>query len=299
MENTIHSNSVHNKSSNEENARNGKKFYEQEISPDIESLFSLSDKLNNTINSLKNGDESLWNVIAKKLKAEWTYHSNSLEGSTLTLGETLFFLSEGLTVEGKPFKDFLDAKNHAEAIDYLYEIISNNRDISESIIKEINSLLLLGLNYTIAQNSQGDIVKKKINSGEYKKQPNHVLQIDGTIHWYVDPVNVKEQMEELISWINNNTTKHHPLYIASIAHYNLVRIHAFEDGNGRGARIIMNLILIKNGFFPIVVKTEKKRKYLECLSQADKGDLVPFIRFIATESIESYEKVIQDLTSRN
>ena len=67
----------------------------------------------------------------QKLKVDWTYHSNSIEGSTLTLGETFFFISEGLTVEGKPFKDFLDAKNHIEAIDYLYELISNKRDISE------------------------------------------------------------------------------------------------------------------------------------------------------------------------
>src|SRR5450631_2178590 len=93
------------------------KFYDQKITADIESLFRLASSLNDKINLLKNNDESLWNIIAKKLKVDWTYHSNSIEGSTLTLGETFFFISEGLTVEGKPFKDFLDAKNHIEAID--------------------------------------------------------------------------------------------------------------------------------------------------------------------------------------
>jgi len=259
------------------------KFYDQKITVDIESLFRLASSLNDKINLLKNNDESLWDIIAKKLKVDWTYHSNSIEGSTLTLGETFFFISEGLTVEGKPFKDFLDAKNHIEAIDYLYELISNKRDISEYVVKEINALLLSGVTYTVAQNSQGEKVKKRLTPGEYKKQSNHVLQADGTIHWYVDPLNVKDQMEELITWINDKINKLHPLYVASVAHYNLVRIHAFDDGNGRGARIFMNLILLKNGFFPVVVRNEKKRTYLEALSEADKGDLIPFISFISTE----------------
>ena len=99
------------------------KFYHQDTTPDIESLFNLAASLNDKINALKGSDKSLWDVIAQKLKVDWTYHSNSLEGSTLTLGETFFFISQGLTVEGKPFKDFLDAKNHVEAIEYLYEII--------------------------------------------------------------------------------------------------------------------------------------------------------------------------------
>lgn len=275
------------------------KFYEQELSPDVQSLFNLAVSLNDKINSLKSSDDSLWSVIAQKLKVDWTYHSNSLEGSTLTLGETFFFLKEGLTVEGKPFKDFLDARNHAEAIDYLYEIISQKREISESVIKEINALLLSGVTHTLAQNSQGQLVKKQLNAGEYKKQPNHVLQADGTIHWYIDPLHVKDQMEELVAWVNQNTTQLSPIYQAAVGHYNLVRIHAFDDGNGRGARIFMNLILIKNGFFPVVIRTEKKRKYLESLSEADKGDLMPFIRFIASELIETYEKVLQDLTFKN
>jgi Fic family protein len=223
-------------------------FYKQEISSEVQSLFNLADSLNSQITALKNNDQSLWLTIAKKLKVDWTYHSNSLEGSTLTLGETLFFLNEGLTVEGKPFRDFLDARNHAEAIDYLYDIISNQRDISESVIKEINALLLSGVTHTAAQNPQGESVKKILVSGEYKKQPNHVLQADGTIHKYVDPINVKDEMERLIHWVNESIYKLNPIQVAAIAHYNLVRIHPFDDGNGRGARIFMNLILIIHEF---------------------------------------------------
>lgn len=271
-------------------------FYQQEISSEVQSLFNLADSLNSQITALKNNDQSLWLMIAKKLKVDWTYHSNSLEGSTLTLGETLFFLNEGLTVEGKPFRDFLDARNHAEAIDYLYDIISNQRDISESVIKEINALLLSGVTHTAAQNPQGESVKKILVSGEYKKQPNHVLQPDGTIHKYVDPINVKDEMEGLIRWVNESIHHLNPIQVAAIAHYNLVRIHPFDDGNGRGARIFMNLILIKSGFFPAVIRTEKKRSYLEALSTADKGNLMPFIEFISTELITTYKEVISNLS---
>ena len=102
-------------------------------------------------------------------------------------------------------------------------------------------------------------------------------------------------MQELIEWINENIDKIHPIAVASILHYNLVRIHAFDDGNGRGARILMNLVLIKKGFFPAVIKTERKRKYLEAIHEADKGDINPFIQFIATELIETQEKVLNDL----
>ncbi|CAA6811643.1 MAG: Unknown protein [uncultured Sulfurovum sp.] len=81
--------------------------------------------------------------------------------------------------------------------------------------------------------------------------------------------------------------------MASIVHYNLVRIHAFDDGNGRGARIIMNLM--NQGFFPAVIKTEKKRKYLATLHEADRGDIAPFITFVTLELIETLESVLSDL----
>ncbi len=271
------------------------KYYNLKENLELKNLFQTIDNLNMKITEIKNTNPELWQTILQKLKIDWTYNSNSIEGSTLSRGDTHFFLTEGLTVEGKPFKDFLDAKNHLEAIEYLYEIISNKRDISESLIKELNYLILSGVNYTKAQDNYGNIVRKKTNPGEYKKHPNHVLLPNGNIHKYVEPIYVQEQMEELVTWINENDKKLHPVLIASIVHYNLVRIHAFDDGNGRGGRILMNLILMKNDFFPAVIKTERKRKYLDTLHKADDGDIYPFIKFIASELIETLESAISDL----
>jgi Fic family protein len=270
-------------------------FYNVEPSFELTKLLDVSDGLNQQIDVLKANNPDLWQTILTKLKVDWTYNSNSIEGSTLTKGDTHFFLTQGLTVEGKPFKDFLDAKNHLEAIDYLYDIVANERPITEGLIKEINYLILSDVQYTPAQDHDGNLVRKKANAGEYKHQPNHVLLANGDIHRYVDPIHVADQMQQLVTWITEHEDTLHPIIIASLAHYNLVRIHPFDDGNGRGARILMNLILMKKGFFPAVIRTEKKRVYLDALNRADSGDINPFIEFIVSELIETQEGVLNDL----
>lgn len=272
------------------------KYYNTQPTQALKTLFQKADTLKAQIEEQKNKNPNLWATILQKLKVDWTYNSNSIEGSTLSRGDTHFFLTEGLTVEGKPFKDFLDAKNHIEAIEYLYEIISNQRPITEGLIKELNALILSGITYTKAQDTEGNPTKKKATPGEYKKLPNHVLLPTGEIHQYVEPIQVQAQMQELVEWIEKSKELH-PIFVASVVHYNLVRIHAFDDGNGRGARIIMNLILMNQGFFPAVIKTEKKRKYLTALHKADHGEIEPFVSFVATELIETLEEVLKDLNA--
>ncbi len=259
------------------------------------TLLGKADQLNTQITVLKENSASLWETILLKLKIDWTYNSNSIEGSTLSLGDTHFFLTEGLTIEGKPFRDFLDAKNHMEAIEYLYDIISDKREISEGVIKELNALILSGVNFTQAQDSSGNPIKKRATPGVYKTQPNHVLLPSGKIHQYVEPIQVQAQMQELVEWIDASAKKIHPIVVASITHYNLVRIHAFDDGNGRGARILTNLILMKNHYFPVVIRSEKKREYLETLQRADSGDISPFIEYVTRELVETLERVLVDL----
>ncbi|KPA19644.1 cell filamentation protein Fic [Candidatus Magnetomorum sp. HK-1] len=262
---------------------------------DITEMLSLIDDLKIQIDKKKTLQKEHWSAIQEKLCIDWTYDSNAIEGSSLTRGETLFFLREGLTVEGKPFKDFLDARNHAEAIDWLYEVIKDNRPVSQGLIKEMNALLMSGVKYTPAINQSGQKVRKPANPGQYKLLPNHVLQTDGTIHFYTDPIHVADEMEVLCGWINENYVKRHPLVVASIAHYNMVRIHPFDDGNGRGSRILMNLILIKRSYPVAIIKNENRRKYLTALNQADKGDIAPFIKLIADSLIYTENLIIDEL----
>lgn len=219
----------------------------------------------------------------EKLRLEWTYNSNAIEGNSLTLGETAFYLREGLTSEGKPLIDYLEARNHAEAIDWLFDIVRDKKPITEGFIKDLNALLHRGITERPSRGANGNIVMRKITPGAYKRQPNHVLTLSGEIHYYVDPLQVPGEMEKLVGTIaeKENSTHTHPVELASLAHYEITCIHPFDDCNGRVARILLNLILMRAGYPPIVIKMEERRTYLEALEKADKGDKEPFYLFIA------------------
>ncbi|MBI4449458.1 Fic family protein [Candidatus Uhrbacteria bacterium] len=220
-------------------------------------------------------------ALQEKLRLEWTYHSNALEGNSLTLGETAFYLREGLTSEGKPLVDFLEARNHAEAVDRLHSMVNRERPITESFIKELNALLHRGITERPAKGAGGQTFMRTIHPGEYKREPNHVLTLTGDIHRYVEPLRVHDEMERLIAMIGANEEKVHAVELAARVHYEMVRIHPFDDCNGRGARLFMNLLLMRAGYPPIVIRTEERRRYLETLEAADRGDDAPFSLFIA------------------
>ena len=269
-------------------------FYNVEAPSSLTQLLAEIDTLQAKINTQKPLQEAIWATIQEKLRIEWTYDSNALEGSTLTKGETYFFLREGLTVEGKPFKDFLDARNHAEAIDYLYQIIKDERPMTPGLMREFNKLLLSGITQTEAIDAMGQRVQKPATPGEYKRLPNHVLQADGTIHRYTEPLHIPAEMEGLFKWIQESMAHQHPVIISAVAHYNLVRIHPFDDGNGRGARILMNLILIKKHYAAAVIKQEQRRAYLENLRLADGGNLGPFTELVARSLLNTQQMILQD-----
>lgn len=273
-------------------------LYPSSVPEPVQPLLVFAESLKTQIDQIKgqlHPESDLWATILQKMRVDWTYNSNAIEGSVLSRGETMFFLSEGLTVEGKPFKDFLDAKNHADAIDWLMDVIGQSRTITEGFIKDINALLLSGVTHSVAMTPTGERVKKRIHAGQYKPLPNHVQKQDGTLHQYVLPEQVPAQMQQLIEWIHREIDKIHPIVVAAIAHYNMVRIHPFDDGNGRGARILMNMILIQKGYFPAIIRRERKRQYLEALEAADMGDFVPFMTFIASQLIETQQSVLTDL----
>ncbi len=274
----------------------GYTYYDlEELSEKMIDELRLIDRLKYRIDEKKALKKDRWPAIREKLRADWTHDSNAIEGSSLTRGETLFFLKEGLTVEGKPLKDFLDARNHAEAVDWLHDVIARGRPVTPGLIKEMNALLLSGLRFTWAINEHGQKVKKPAAPGQYKRLPNHVLKTDGTIHYYTDPIHTPYEMDALCQWVNDHIDTRHPLIVGATAHYNMVRIHPFDDGNGRGARMLMNLILIKKGFPPAIVRNETRRRYLDALDQADRGDVAPFLIRMAEALTETQKVIIEEL----
>jgi Fic family protein len=103
-------------------------------------------------------------------------------------------------------------------------------------------------------------------------------------------------MQVLCDWVNESIGQQHPVIIAGIAHYNMVRIHPFDDGNGRGARILMNLILLTQGYTPVIVRNAKRRVYLQALAEVDTGDVMPFLQFIAESMLDTQKMIIGELS---
>lgn len=225
--------------------------------------------------------------VFQKLRLDWNYNSNAIEGNLFTYGETIALLMEGITAKGKPLKDALDIKGHNDAINFMLDMIHDNRKLNETDIRSLHKMVLGENYYKEAKTTEGIPTKKLINVGQYKTEPNHVRTVTGEIHYYASPEETPAKMQELLSWYNNvvETKSFHPVVLASLFHHRFVAIHPFDDGNGRMIRILTNFILLKFGYPVSVIKKERKQEYYACLSQADRGALIPIIEYIG-ESVE-------------
>lgn len=252
------------------------------------------DELLKEVNSYRPLEDSLQTAIYEKFMADWTHNSTAIEGNQLTLPETIFFIRNGLTVQGKPFNDYVEVKNHAEAIDFLYDMVNESREITESLIKETHALLLKGID-CVELRTGSHILRKLITPGAYKLTNNHVLTGSGEIHYYADSLQVPGEMESLIKWYNESKTEAHAVDLSAKFHHKLTYIHPFDDGNGRVARLFMNLILIKNQFPPAVIKAADRFEYYAALENADRGDIAPFAGLVEKQVEASLNVMLNEI----
>ena len=145
--------------------------------------------------------------IMQKFRLDWNYHSNAIEGNSLTLGETRAFLLEGLTANGKPLKDHLDIKGHDDLITFLELFIHKKDILTEAAIREMHKILLKELYETDAITPDGRNIKRKVQLGTYKTEPNFVRMNTGEIHKYVLPEDVPPKWQSLSNGIDNKTPK--------------------------------------------------------------------------------------------
>lgn len=209
---------------------------------------------------------SILKKLREQLTVEMTYHSNAIEGNRLTLKETFLILREGITVKGKNFQEHLEAKNHEEAINFLFEIIDSKKKLilSHHLIRNLHQLIIKNTETSIA--------------GSYRTTD---VQILGPKHKPPPGYQIQEKMTEFIEWINKNEKKYHPVEFAALAHHRFVAIHPFEDGNGRTGRLIMNLILMKEGYPIAIILKNDRIKYYKALEAADSSDQAPIILIVA------------------
>ncbi len=225
----------------------------------------------------------------------WNYHSNSLEGNTLTFGETRLLLLHGLTAQGKPLRHSLEVQGHDEAIQWLEEVVQRKQPLTEKFIRELHQLILEKRYRKQVQTPEGKRAMVWVEVGAYKQKPNHVLTSTGEVFHFASPEETPALMEELVRWINEQleAPEAHPLSIAAELHYRFIRIHPFDDGNGRIARLLMNFVLLRFGFPPIIIRKEDKDAYLRALEQADAGMPEFWLQFLAENLLVSLEIMLR------
>jgi len=207
--------------------------------------------------------------LIEDIRLRHTYHSDAIEGNTLTLKETKLVLEEGVTIGGKPLKDHIEARNDAEAFDLMIKLVSEKKPITQDLIQDIHEIVTKGI---------------LNDAGKYRTSNVRITGSDTTPPSYSKIVKL---MDEYIKDIKK--IKLDPIKKAAFIHHKLVFIHPFYDGNGRVARLLTNLYLMKKGYPPIVLKKEERKKYYYSLNKADHGELSFFANFIAKDVNESLQ----------
>ncbi len=186
-------------------------------------------------------------------KIELTYTSNAIEGNTLSRAETALVVEKGITVDGKTLQEQLEAVNHAQAFDWVMQKVNTTKqDITETTVLDLHQLIL----QKIVDNQ----------AGRYRTVP---VRIAGSTVVMPNAMKVPELMSKYISWLQENTDT--PLMVAADAHFKLVSIHPFVDGNGRTARLLMNLLLMQAGYPPAIIRKEERKHYIASIEKAQLG----------------------------
>lgn len=214
--------------------------------------------------------------LVHPLELEYTYESNRIEGNTLTLQETVLVIEKGITIAGKPLKDHLEAINHGYAIDFIKEIVQKKIPLTPFVLRDIHRLVLQSIDNE--------------NAGTYRKV--NVL-ISGSKHIPSEHYIVPKQMDDFFIWYNES--KQHPVLFAAQAHERLVTIHPFIDGNGRTARLLMNLILLQKDYPILILKgdSESRLTYYNTLETAQiTNEKMPFFEFILDNMQSMLERIL-------
>ncbi|MEI6387868.1 MAG: Fic family protein [Spirochaetota bacterium] len=236
--------------------------------PDFTHLDSLKARLD----SFRPLSSAIVLNLHEDLVLRWTYNSNAIEGNTLTLLETKVVL-EGITIGGKSLREHFEAINHREAINYVESLVAEKRPFSEHELKSLQRLILKNID--------------EENAGRYRTVN---VQISGARHRPPEHFKLLDEMEAFFAWYQGEAQSLHPVHRAADLHSKFVKIHPFVDGNGRTARLLMNLELIKAGFPPSILQVERRMEYYEALDRAHvDGDELPFLALMADIVEQSFE----------
>ena len=241
------------------------------------------DKLKAWLDEFRPFEPAIVAELKKLYDVRFTYNSNAIEGNTLTQSETELVLTKGITVGGKTLDEHLEAIGHKEAIDYIEHLAQKDTKINEWEIKQIHNLIL-----------------RKINPEEAGSYRTLDVMAAGTNYRYPPHYLLSQLMGDFVSWLNSEAALSlHPVEYASIAHYRFVSIHPFRDGNGRSARLLMNLLLIRSGYPIVVINNQVRNNYINALAygQQNQDDLSQLYDLVFDAAIASLVEVLRLLVT--
>jgi Fic family protein len=220
--------------------------------------------------------------LDEQFTVEWTYNSNAIEGNTLSLQETDLVINRGLTIGNKTLKEHFEAINHKESIQFLYDFVKKKKNLDEAVILEIHKIILKNIN--------------DADAGHYR---NVNVMITGAVHLPPSAIKIPKLVAEFVEWYYEHKSKLSIVELAAWVHYKLVYIHPFIDGNGRTSRLIMNLILLQNGYPPAVILHIDRRKYYQVLKEADRERYNGYFNFIGRSIERSLMIYLNTLKSKD
>lgn len=234
--------------------------------------------------------------LDRKFRLEFNYNSNHIEGNTLNYGETELYLIFDKTTGDHSGREYEEMKASDAALRKIQEYAKDKEQpLSEYFIKNLHELILVRPYWADAITPSGQPTRREIKVGQYKSQPNSVKLQNGEMFHYASPEETPAQMGDLIQWYRDELGKKelHPVALAALLHYRFVRIHPFDDGNGRMSRLLMNYVLYAHGFPPVIVKSADKKNYLNSLNKADTGNIDAFVEYIGEQMIWSLETSVK------
>ena len=241
--------------------------------------------------------------FGERLKREWAIETGLIERVyTLTRGITEVLIERGLREEYIPSSAtdrdpalvFDMIRDHAAAVDGLFDFVKQERRLSTSYIKELHSVLLAQQETASGRDIFGRRVEMPLAKGEYKRRPNNPVRPDGLVHEYCPPEQVASEMDRLLAMHREHRERMVPPEVeAAWLHHRFAQIHPFQDGNGRVARALATLVTIRAGWFPLVVTDAGRADYIDALEVADGGDLGPLVRLFSRIQRRAFEGAIR------
>jgi Fic family protein len=248
------------------------------------------------ISSFGKFDDAILKKINYKLRLDWNYYSNRMEGGTLTKAETRSVMVGNIDVKGKPFKDVAEMTGHDKIVLEVLKMSKGELRIAEKRIKEIHKAIM-----------HEEEAEKALQIGKWKSDPNEIINYKGEKISFTKPLEVAEEVHKLIDHTNAELDKFyagkaskHPIEIAAQFHIDFVSVHPFYDGNGRTTRVLTNILLMTCGYPTVIIKDEHKKAYYRLLGdiQAYGGKVDLFYEFIAERVLETQQLIIDALEGK-